>query len=126
VSMACYLINMSPRVALEGKVAEEVWTGNEVDYFGLRVFRCPAYVHIPSEERSKLDPKFRQCVFLGYEKEVMGYKLWDLKTKKAVINRDVVFDENSMLKSTQGEEQQVPESGSSDKYVVQVELETPV
>jgi transposase InsO family protein len=34
VSMACYLINRSPRAALDGKVAEEVWTGNEVDYSG--------------------------------------------------------------------------------------------
>jgi hypothetical protein len=45
---------------------------------------------------------------------------------KAVISRDVVFDENSMLKSTQGKEQQVPGSSSSDKQVVQVELETHV
>ena len=27
--MACYLINRSPRATLDGKVAEEVWTGNE-------------------------------------------------------------------------------------------------
>jgi hypothetical protein len=125
VSMACYLINRSPRAALDGKVAEEVWTGNEVDYSGLRVFGCPAYVHIPSEERSKLDPKSRQCIFLGYGKGVKGYKFWDPTANKAVISRDVVFDENSMLKSTQGKEQQVPESRSSDKQVVQVELETP-
>jgi hypothetical protein len=50
VSMACYLINRSPRATLDGKVAEEVWTGNEVDYTGLRKFGCLAYVHIPSEE----------------------------------------------------------------------------
>ena len=36
-------------------------------------------------------------------------------TNKAVISRDVVFDKNFMLKSTQGKEQQVPESRSSDK-----------
>jgi hypothetical protein len=95
-----------------------VWTGNEVDYSGLRVFGCPAYVHIPSEERSKLDPKSRQCIFLGYGKGVKGYKFWDPTANKAVISRDVVFDENSMLKSTQGKEQQVPESRSSDKQVV--------
>jgi hypothetical protein len=59
VSMACYLINRSPRVALDGKVIEEVWTGNEVDYSSLRVFGCPTYVHIPSEERSKVDLKSR-------------------------------------------------------------------
>jgi hypothetical protein len=41
------------------KVAKEVWKCNEVDYFSLRVFGCPTYVHIPSEERSKLDLKSR-------------------------------------------------------------------
>ena len=126
MSMACYLINRSPRATLDGKVAEEVWTGNEVDYSGLRVFSCPAYVHIPSEEQSKLDLKSKQCIFLGYGKGVKCYKFWDPTANKAVINRDVVFDENSMLKSTQGKEQQVPESRSSDKQVVKVELEIPV
>jgi hypothetical protein len=124
--MACYLINRSPRAALDGKVIEEVWTGNEVDYPGLRVFGCPAYVHIPSEERSKLDPKSRQCVFLRYGKGVKGYKFWDPTANKVVISIDVVFDENSMLKSTQGKEQQGPKSSSNDKQMVQVELETPV
>jgi hypothetical protein len=46
-----------PRAALDGKVVEEVWICNEVDYSSLRVFGCPAYLHIPSKERSKLDPK---------------------------------------------------------------------
>jgi hypothetical protein len=124
--MTCYLINRSPRIALNGKVTKKVWTGNEVDYSGLRVFGCPAYVHIPSEERSKLDLKSKQCVFLEYGKGVKGYKFWDPMANKAVINRDMVFDENSMLKSTQGKEQQVLQSSNSDKQVVQVELKTPV
>jgi hypothetical protein len=66
--MACYLINRSPRATLDGKVAEEVWTGNEVEYSGLRVFRCSTYVHIPNEERSKLDPKSRQCLSRIWER----------------------------------------------------------
>jgi hypothetical protein len=65
-------------------------------------------VHIPSEERSKLDSKSRQCIFLGYEKGVKGYKLCDPTINKVVISRDVVFDENAMLKSTQEKVQQVP------------------
>jgi hypothetical protein len=32
MSITCYLINRLPRAALDGNVAEEVWTGNEVDY----------------------------------------------------------------------------------------------
>jgi hypothetical protein len=104
VSMACYLINKSPRAALDEKVAEELWTGNEVDYSSLRVFGCLAYVHIPSEEHSKLDLKSRQCVFLEYGKGVKGYKFWDPTANQVVISRAVIFDENFMLKSTQGKE----------------------
>ena len=51
--MACYLINRSPRAALDGKVAEEVWTGNEVDYSRLKVFGCLAYVHTLLEMRNR-------------------------------------------------------------------------
>ena len=57
VSMACYLINRSPRAALDGKVVKEVWKGNEVDYLRLRVFGCPTYAHIAEEERLNLDVK---------------------------------------------------------------------
>ena len=32
VNMSCYIINRSPRVALDGKVTAKIWTGQEVDY----------------------------------------------------------------------------------------------
>ena len=98
--MACYLINRSPKAALDGKVANEVWTSSPIDYSGLRVFGGPAYVHIPNEERSKLDAKSKQCIFLGYQKGVKGFKLWNPKANKVVISRDVVFDEKLMLQCT--------------------------
>jgi transposase InsO family protein len=75
VDMACYIINQSPRVALDRKVAEEVWIGQEVDYSFMRIFECPAYVHITSEDKSKLDPKSKKCIYLGFKKWVKGYKL---------------------------------------------------
>ena len=77
MNMACYILNRSPRTVLDGKVAEEVWTSKEVDYLLMRIFGCLAYVHIPIEERSKLDSKSKKCIFLGFEKGVKGYKLWD-------------------------------------------------
>src|SRR4051812_10294751 len=123
VSIACFLINRSPSIPLDGKVAEEVWTGEVVDYSGLRVFGSPAYMHVSSEERSKLDAKSVHCVFLGYQKGVKGFKLWDPKANKVVISRDVVFDEKAMVQRTQGEETRTPESSSGDEHAVQVELE---
>ena len=39
-------------------------------------------------------------MFLGYPEGVKGYKLWctNLKPPKAIISRDVVFNEAEMLK----------------------------
>uniref|UniRef100_A0A2N9IWT1 CCHC-type domain-containing protein n=1 Tax=Fagus sylvatica TaxID=28930 RepID=A0A2N9IWT1_FAGSY len=124
VDMACYIINRSPRVALDGKVAEEVWTGQEVDYSFMRIFGCPAYVHISGEDRSKLDPKSKKCIFLGFKKGVKGYKLWDPVAQKVVISRDVVFDEKSMTKAFKEEKSQAAESSNNiGRSTVQVELD---
>jgi hypothetical protein len=57
------------------------------------VFGCDAYVHVPKENRSKLDKKAEKCIFIGYKDGVKGYKLWNPETKKIVYSRDVVFRE---------------------------------
>ena len=46
VSMACYLINRSPRTSLGGKITEEVWTGKPIDLGNLKFFYCPTYIYI--------------------------------------------------------------------------------
>ncbi|KAL0371815.1 UNVERIFIED_CONTAM: hypothetical protein Scaly_0863100 [Sesamum calycinum] len=109
----------SPRASLGGKVAEEVWTGNQVNFDHLRIFGCSAYVHAPSDERLKLDPKSKKCIFLGYKKGVKGYKFWDPAARKMVISRDAVFDEQSMLQQHQNEMSKT----SSSSYTLQMELE---
>ncbi|PKI48889.1 hypothetical protein CRG98_030737 [Punica granatum] len=60
------LINLTPSVALDGDVPQQVWTVKKVSYKHLRVFGCRASVHIRRDERSKLDTKAKQCIFLGY------------------------------------------------------------
>jgi hypothetical protein len=32
----------------------------------LKVFRCKAYVHVPKENKSKIDKKDKKCIFIGY------------------------------------------------------------
>ena len=78
------LINLSPSVPLNGDVPEKVWRGKDVSYSHLRVFRCRAFVHIPRDERSKLDGKSKQCIFMGYSHEDFGYRLWDPASKKII------------------------------------------
>jgi hypothetical protein len=93
VSTACYLVNRSPSSALDDTTPHEVWSGKKPSLQHLRVFGCDAYVHVPKENRSKLDNKAEKCIFIGYKDGVKGYKLWNPETKKIVYSRDVVFRE---------------------------------
>ena len=69
------LINLPPLVPLKGDVPKRVWIGKDVSYDHLRVFSFRAFVHIPNNERSKLNVKAKPCIFLGYGHEDFGYRL---------------------------------------------------
>jgi hypothetical protein len=93
VGTACYLVNRSPSSTLDDKTPQEVWTGKKPSLTHLKVFGCDAYVHVPKENKSKLDKKAKKCIFIGYKDGLKGYKLWNRETKKVVYSRDVVFRE---------------------------------
>ena len=52
-----YVINLSPAVALDGDVPNKVWFNKDVSYDHLKVFGCKTCVHVPKNDRSKLDVK---------------------------------------------------------------------
>jgi hypothetical protein len=57
--IAIYLINLSPSYPLQGDVPNRVWYNKDVSYNHLKVFGCKAFVHIPQDERLKVDAKTR-------------------------------------------------------------------
>ncbi|KAL6315970.1 hypothetical protein AAG906_014895 [Vitis piasezkii] len=93
-SIACFLINCSPSIAIDKRTSQKVWFGTPASYSNLKIFGCPAYAHV---DNGKLEPKSIKCVFLGYESNVKGYNLWYPETKKIILSRDVIFYETTML-----------------------------
>lgn len=51
--------------------------------------------HVPKNNRTKLDPKAKKNVYIGYDSCMKGCKWMDPKTNKFDTSRDVVFDEIS-------------------------------
>ncbi|KAL9460198.1 hypothetical protein AB3S75_003409 [Citrus x aurantiifolia] len=94
----CYLVNRSPSSGIDFKTPVEMWSGRAANYSDLKIFSCPAFAHV---KRGKLEPRALKCVFLGYPEGVKGYRLWctDPKPPRCIVSRDVVFNEQEMLKS---------------------------
>ncbi|KAL4352088.1 hypothetical protein GQ457_06G029360 [Hibiscus cannabinus] len=61
----------------------------------LRVFGSICYAHIPAQKRSKLDAKDDRGIFLGYDSQAKGYRIFNLDTEKIMISRDVEFNEDA-------------------------------
>ena len=99
MSTVAYVINLSPTVALQGDVPNRVWYGKNVSYDHLRVFGCKCFVHIPKNERSKLDVKSKECIFIGYGQDEFGYRCYDPIERKLIQSCDVVFVEHQTIEN---------------------------
>ena len=61
------------------------------------------------EDRKKLDPKAKRCIFLGYGAQRKGYRLYDRENSCVIFSRDVIFNESSRGIDSDQEENQVIE-----------------
>ena len=75
--------------AIFGRTLKEAWSGHKPKVSFLRFFGCIAYSHIPKEHRKKFDDKSEKCISIGYDNVTKGYKLYNPKTEKLSVSRDV-------------------------------------
>ena len=102
-----------------------MWKGKPANYQNLRVFGCPAYLHI---KQGKLDARALKGVFIGYPDEVKGYKIWCKEQGKCIVSRDVVFHESALLKESAEDDTGLQDNSTINKqsgtFKVNVELLT--
>jgi hypothetical protein len=91
VNTTVYVRNRSPTKALNGITPYECLFEKKPDVSNLRVFGCVTYVHIPDNQRKKLDAKSRKSIFMGYPEGVKGYKLYDPVSRKFLRSRNHVI-----------------------------------
>ena len=57
------------------------------------MFGSIAYIHVTDEKKAKLDDKSDKFVFIGYDSNSKGYKLYNPSNEKTIISRDMEFNE---------------------------------
>ena len=96
VSCAVYFSNRSPTSNLKDQTPQEAWSGRKPSANHLHVFGSITYTHVPKQERSKLDDRSAKYVFVGYDAQSKGYKLYNPSDGKVVVSHDVEFDEEAV------------------------------
>jgi hypothetical protein len=96
INTANYLVNLSPTRANQGITPDQRYYNRKPRVDHLRIFGSICYLHIPKENRSKLDSKSLQCFFVGYDTNSKVYRVFDPVSKKIHLSRDVIFDEQQV------------------------------
>ena len=59
----------------------------------LKVFVCACYPHLRSYSNHKLEPRTKECFFLGYSSTSKGYLCLDVQSQHLHTSRHVLFSE---------------------------------
>ena len=84
----------------------------------LKVFGCVCYARTEDVGRKKLDDRSRVLVHLGVEPGTKAYRLFDPSTKRIIVSRDVLFDEEKQWSWDTPEASDADESGSFEVELV--------
>ncbi|GJV03892.1 retrotransposon protein, putative, ty1-copia subclass [Tanacetum coccineum] len=80
------------------KTPNEIWHGQAPKLSYLKVWGCEELVkHDTLTKPDKMEPKFIKCIFVGYQKETMGYSFYYPPENKVFVAQNVEFLKNSLI-----------------------------
>ena len=72
----------------------EAQTGKKPDVSHFREFGCDVWVLDESGTRSKLDPRSKKMIFVGFMDGPKAIRYYDAKNRSIKVSRNIAFNEN--------------------------------
>lgn len=100
VNTAVYIRNRAPTKVLGDVTPYELWNGRKPSVSHWKTFGCDAIVlrKGPQSKGRQFMPKGVKLKFVGYADSTKGFRLYDSKSRKIQIARDVIFFEECFEK----------------------------
>ncbi|GKU86687.1 hypothetical protein SLEP1_g1180 [Rubroshorea leprosula] len=97
VSCSICLLNRSPLRSVQNITPTEAWSGFKPSVKHLKVFGFVAYADVSAKTGTQLDDGAEKTVFICYKRG--GYKLFNLETKKVIIDSEPLTLEEAIQDS---------------------------
>lgn len=81
MALAVHVFNRTPRRMGAAISLLEAVKGQSHDLEHIRVFRCLAYVHIPSRQRQMMDPPSRKGIFVCFTPNITSWMVYIPETQ---------------------------------------------
>ena len=94
VQLAIFLINLLPIATLQFHSPYFLLYHSQPDLHQLRIFGCACYPLLRPYTSHKLEPRTKECIFLGYSSVSKGYLCFDPITESMYLSRHVLFNES--------------------------------
>ena len=92
--VAVFLINLLPTATLHSYSPYYLLYHSQPDLTQLRIFGCACYPLLRPYTSHKLEPRTKECIFLGYSSVSKGYLCFNPLTNTMYTSRHVVFNES--------------------------------
>ena len=113
ISHSVYLINRLPSSVIQNKSPYEMLYKTVPNFQNLRIFGCICFASTIENNRNKLDPRAKKCIFLGLKNGTKGYVVIDTNTREIFVSRNVVCHEHIFCKILDNDLQKNIESDQS-------------
>lgn len=98
-NFAAYVLNRSGPTKIANKTPYELWFNKSTSVEHFKVIGTECFVHIPKENRRKLDKKSLRGFLVGYKDDLKGYRVYVLEKHRIIISRDVLFKNEKLSTS---------------------------
>ena len=93
LNYSVFTINQTGTSSVTGKSPADLWFGRRVSLHYMKSFGCEYYMMIPDHQRRKMNEKSKKGIFVGYDIEEHGYRIYFPDQRQVEVSCNVLFDE---------------------------------